>query len=87
MPLSPVFSYDGTITQFKLPLTELAGWVKDPKNILLPWAPPNQCEFVSVLSSLSSLRILGDFTRGYESVALDSVTLRHGPGQPVKCYT
>ncbi|ETK71250.1 hypothetical protein L917_21189 [Phytophthora nicotianae] len=87
MPLSPVFSYDGTITQFKLPLSELAGWVKDPKNVILSWSPPTQCEFVSVLSGLSALRILGDFTRGYESVALDSVVLRHGPGQPVKCYT
>ncbi|KAG7382045.1 hypothetical protein PHYPSEUDO_005354 [Phytophthora pseudosyringae] len=87
MPLSPVFSYDGTITQFRLPLNELAGWVKDPKNIILPWSSFEQCDFVSVLSGLSALRILGDFTRGYESVALDSVVLRHGPGQPVKCYT
>ncbi|KAL3672320.1 hypothetical protein V7S43_003009 [Phytophthora oleae] len=87
MPLSPVFLYDGTITQFKLPLNELAGWVKDPKNIIESWDPPGQCEFVSVLSGLSAVRILGDFTRGYESVALDSVVLRHGPGQPVKCYT
>ncbi|KAF1332411.1 Laminin b type iv, partial [Globisporangium splendens] len=87
MPLSPVFSYDGTTTQFRLPLNELAGWVKDPKNIILPWSQPTQCEFVSVLSALTSLRILGDFTRGYESVALDSVMLRHGPGKPLPCYT
>ncbi|GMF21549.1 unnamed protein product [Phytophthora fragariaefolia] len=87
MPLSPVFSYDGTTTQFSLPLNELAGWVKDPKNIILSWGAPLQCEFVNVLSGLSAIRILGDFTRGYESVALDTVTLRHGPGQPVKCYT
>ncbi|KAG7401658.1 hypothetical protein PHYBOEH_011612 [Phytophthora boehmeriae] len=87
MPLSPVFSYDGTTTQFRLPLNERAGWVKDPKNILASWKPTNQCEFVSVLTGLSALRILGDFTRGYESVALDTVILRHGPGQPVPCYT
>ncbi|KAF4317875.1 hypothetical protein BBO99_00003746 [Phytophthora kernoviae] len=87
MPLSPVFSYDGTTTQFRLPLNERTGWVKDPKNILVSWEPPSQCEFVSVLTGLSALRILGDYTRGYESVALDTVTLRHGPGQPVKCYT
>ncbi|RLN88135.1 hypothetical protein BBJ28_00008105 [Nothophytophthora sp. Chile5] len=87
LPLSPVFSYDGATTQFQLPLNERAGWVKDPKNLILTWSPPTQCEFVSVLADLSALRILGDFTRGYESVALDSVTLRHGPGQPVQCYT
>lgn len=87
MPLDNVFTYDGSTTQFRLPLHELAGWVKDPKNIILPWTQPTQCEFVSVLSALTSLRILGDFTRGYESVALDTVVLRHGPGKPLPCYT
>lgn len=87
MPLSLTFSYDGTTTQFRLPLSELAGWLKDPKNVILPWTQPTQCEFVSVLSALTSLKILGDFTRGYESVALDTVAFRHGPGKPLRCYT
>lgn len=87
MPLSTTFSYDGTTTQFRLPLNELAGWAKDPKNVILPWTQPTQCEFVSVLSALTSVRILGDFTRGYESVALDTVSLRHGQGKPLRCYT
>lgn len=87
MPLSLVFTYDGTTTQFRLPLNELAGWQKDPKNVILPWTQPTQCEFVSVLSALTSLKILGDFTRGYESVALDTVAFRHGPGKPMRCYT
>lgn len=87
MPLSLTFSYDGTTTQFRLPLSELAGWLKDPKNVIRPWTQPTQCEFVSVLSALTSLKILGDFTRGYESVALDTVAFRHGPGKPLRCYT
>lgn len=86
MPLTLVFKFDGTITQFRLPLTEKAGWLKDPKNVLHPWTPPTQCELVSVLSALSSLRILGDFTQGHETVALDSVAFRHGPGFPLGCY-
>lgn len=86
MPLSYIFTYDGTTTQFRLPLNERAGWLKDPKNVILDWPTPTQCEFVAVLTALSSLRILGDFTRGYESVALDTVVLRHGQGQPRACY-
>ncbi|DAZ99053.1 TPA: hypothetical protein N0F65_010939 [Lagenidium giganteum] len=86
MPLSYMFKFDGSVTQFRLPLDERMGWLKDPKNVLVAWAPPTMCEMVSVLSALSGIRILGDFTRGYETVALDSVTLRHGPGQPVACY-
>jgi hypothetical protein len=87
MPLSKTFSYDGTTTQFRLPLNELAGWIKDPKNIVLPWTTPTQCEMVNVLSAISSLKILGDFTRGHESVALDTVRLKHGQGMPRACYT
>lgn len=88
MPLSKTFAYDGTITQFRLPLLPDAGWVKDPKNILRQWTAPSACELVRVLSGLSSLRILGDFTRGHESVAVDSVQLRHGPsGLPAQCYS
>lgn len=86
MPLSYIFTYDGTTTQFQLPLNERAGWLKDPKNVILDWLQPTQCEFVAVLTALSSLRILGDFTRGHESVALDTVVLRHGQGQPLACY-
>lgn len=87
MPLSASFSYDGSVTQFRLPLREDAGWVKDPKNLIKQWTAPSQCEMVNVLSALTALRILGDFTRGHESVAIDTVQLRHGPGQPDNCYT
>ena len=36
------------------------------------WAP-RRCEMVEVLAGLTAVRILGDFSRWYESVALDSV--------------
>lgn len=88
MPLSNAFTFDGSVTQFRLPLLPEAGWVKDPKNILQPWPQPKACELVSVLSALTSIRILGDFTRGHESVAIDTVQLRHGPsGLPSQCYS
>nr|CCA23667.1 conserved hypothetical protein [Albugo laibachii Nc14]CCA25328.1 conserved hypothetical protein [Albugo laibachii Nc14] len=86
LPLSKTFSYDGTPTQFSISLDETAGWLKDPNNILLDWLPPTSCDFVRVLSGVSSWLILGDFTRGYESVALDLFSIHHGEGQPKECY-
>jgi hypothetical protein len=87
MQLSKTFSFDGSTTQFVLPLNENAGWIVDPKNVIIDaWPIPTQCEFVEVLTKLSGVKILGDFTRGYESVALDTVTFKHGPGQPMACY-
>lgn len=86
LPLSKTFSYDGTPTQFSIPLEESGGWLKDPNNILLDLAPPTSCDFVKVLSDVSSWLILGDFTRGYESVALDSFSIHHGEGQPKECF-
>jgi hypothetical protein len=41
---------------------------------------PSRCTFIQVLSSLSKLSILGDFTTWYESVGLDSVALVNTKG-------
>ena len=65
--------FDGAPTAFSLPLLETAGWKKDPKNTLKTWWAPRRCEMVEVLAGLTAVRILGDFSRWYESVALDSV--------------
>jgi hypothetical protein len=75
---------DGRSREVSISLTESA-WRKDPKNTLLPWLPPSQCEMVEVLAGLTSLRILGDHTKWYESVALDRVGYTHGSGVPVSC--
>ena len=56
-----------------LPLDETLGWVKDPKNSLKTWWRPTQCEMIQVLSALSAVRILGDFSRATETIALDDV--------------
>lgn len=86
--LDASLSFDGKPKQFSLPLKESSGWMKDPKNTLFKWTKPTQCEMVSVLNALSSIRIQGDYTRWYESIALDSVQLTHGPARsiPMKCY-
>lgn len=67
---------DGSMeVTFSLELLETSGWLKDTQNTLIEWAPPSQCDIIQVLSRLSSVRILGDLTRWYESVALDDVLI------------
>lgn len=77
--------FNGATTQFSVPLREGGGWVKDPKNTLVQWSAPSKCDFIEVLSGLSAVRILGDFTTWYESVALDSVEVRNTRGQVPIC--
>ena len=63
------------IAHFKIELLETANWLKDPRDSLKPWSAPSRCEFIQVLSRLSGLRILGDITTWYETVAIDNVVL------------
>lgn len=78
-PVSAAKKFDGSTTTFAIPLLETAGWRKDPKNSLLAWPAPSQCDFIEVLSGLSGLRILGDLTDWYESIALDAASLKAPP--------
>jgi len=71
-------SFSGTTTDFKLSMIETAGWLLDPKNTLSTWSPPSKCEFIEVLSGLTSMKILGDFTTWYESISIDNVMWKAG---------
>jgi hypothetical protein len=84
--LSAGTPFTGAPTLMSIPLSESA-WLKDTKNSLIPFAPPTQCELVEVLEGLTSIRILGDFTKWYESVSIDSVNIKHGSGVPIACYS
>ena len=75
MPLSSVPHFSGDATTYTLTLLETKGWLKDPQNSLLNWPAPTQCDMIQVLSRLSAIRILGDFTTWYETVALDDVIM------------
>ncbi len=76
---------DGKSRRMSLTFTETE-WKKDPKNSLVAWTQPSKCEMVEVLTGISSLRILGDHTRWYESVAIDSVSYSRGTaGVPADC--
>lgn len=60
-------------------------WLEDSKNTLVAWGNPTQCEMVEVLSGLTGVKILGDHTTWYESVALDDVQFLSGKNVPVGC--
>merc|ERR1719197_734282 len=87
---TPQWSFDGTTKEFTVQLTE-AAWRKDSENSNVEHTAPTQCELVQVLKRLSAIRILGDHTKGFESVSLDSVKLRPKSNTvapvPLACYT
>ncbi|GMH80988.1 hypothetical protein TL16_g08783 [Triparma laevis f. inornata] len=76
-PLS-ASSFDGSTKTFSLSMVESGGWLRDPENTLEAWTVPTKCDFVEVLSGLTSVQILGDFTKWYESVSLDDVVFKKG---------
>jgi hypothetical protein len=80
-------TFDGSATEFVISLEESAGWLLDSKNTLVDWEAPTQCEIIEVLSGLSAVRILGDFTRWYESVSLDSVSFQNSQASVPICAT
>lgn len=76
-PLS-ASSFSGATKTFSLELKETAGWLQDPENTLTGWEAPSKCSMIEVLSGLTSVKILGDFTSWYESVSLDDVKVVKG---------
>lgn len=87
LPASAVAPVTGEEMDLVAPLREDAGWLVDPRNeVLNQWRAPTQCEFVEVMEGLSAVRVLGDHTRWYESLALDDVRLSRGEPIPIACY-
>jgi hypothetical protein len=74
-------TFTGTALVVEVILLESAGWLKDSQNSLLQWMPASQCDIIQVLSALTSLRILGDWTPWYETIALDNVMISNSKGK------
>ena len=75
-PLSAT-SFDGSTKSFSISMKEDGGWLRDPENTLTTtWTAPKKCDFVEVLSGLTHVKILGDFTKWYESVSIDNVKFK-----------
>lgn len=77
--------FEHKIANFKIELVETTNWLKDPQDSLKQWSAPSKCEFIQVLSRLSGLRILGDITTWYETVALDNVFLSNTKNNVPAC--
>ena len=77
--------FEHKIANFKIELVETANWLKDPQDSLKQWSAPSRCEFLQVLSRLSGLRILGDITTWYETVAIDNVVLSNTKNNVPMC--
>ena len=75
-PLSSTVGFSGETKTFSLTLDEHSGWLKDPKNVNFEWVKISKCDFIRVLSGISKMTILGDFTNWYETVIIDNVKLK-----------
>ncbi len=72
-PLDATNGFHGNTTYFSFQLVESSGWLKDPGSTLLDWTLPTKCEMIEVLSGISAVRVLGDFTTWYENTSIDNV--------------
>ncbi len=80
---SPNGAFNGEPKKITISLNENAGWLKDSQNTLQPWFKPSQCDMIQVLSRLSKIRILGDWTTWYETVAIDNVQISNTKGKHI----
>ncbi len=78
---SPNGAFDGKPKTISIALNEHGGWMKDSQNVLLPWTKPSKCDIIQVLSRLSKIKILGDWTTWYETVAIDDIQISNTEGE------
>lgn len=76
----PFINFNKMMDIFQVPLRETKGWYyyKTQKT-------PSKCDFIRVLSDLSAIRILGDITTWYETVALDNVFIINKQNNIPRC--
>jgi hypothetical protein len=84
---SPNGAFLGKPQRLSIALKEgtATGWLKDPQNALTDWTAASQCDLVQVLSRLSKVSILGDWTTWHETVALDDVKVVNTKGKLPLC--
>lgn len=84
-----LFDWDGSERRVELRLSTKELWKRDPWNSAMPFHYAGECEIAAVLTNLSRVAILGDFTRGGEGVAIDDVEMladvSEQPAYPLAC--
>jgi len=74
--------WDGTERVVEVTLAVDNFWRRDPMNKALPFTDATECEIAAVLAGITSLKILGDFTKAGEGVAIDDVAIVASTDQP-----
>jgi len=74
--------WDGSERVVEVPLAVNNFWRRDPMNPALPFTDATECEIAAVLAGVTRLKILGDFTKAGEGVALDDVSISSHTTQP-----
>jgi len=82
-------AWDGSERRVSLNLHPRELWQRDPFNPVLDFEYATECEIAAVLTNLSRMAILGDYTRAGETVAIDDVEIvadaAAQPSYPVVC--
>lgn len=74
--------WDGSERVIQVTLGPNNFWRRDPMNSALPFTDATECEIAAVLSGLTRMKILGDFTKAGEGVAIDDVSISSATSQP-----
>jgi len=82
--------WDGSERLVELKFHPVERWMRDPLNSALDFTFASECEIAAILSNVSRMAILGDFTRRGEGVAIDDVAIYQPiqyemPAFPVQC--
>ncbi|CAK9021749.1 DnaJ-like subfamily B member 5 [Durusdinium trenchii] len=80
----------GNEVYMELYLHENGRWSYDPLNSAAEFTYATQCQIAAILTNVSRIAILGDFTRGGEGIALDDVAIVAAdaslqPAYPLSC--
>jgi len=75
-------SWDGSEKTVEMTVAVGNMWMRDPLNAAKDFTEATACEIVAVLNGLSKFKILGDWTRAGEGIAVDNVQIESNPIQP-----
>jgi len=75
--------WDGKERIVEVPLKAGHHWLRDPMNKALPIVEATECEIAAVIAGLTRFKILGDFTKAGEGVAIDDVSISSSDEQPM----
>ena len=80
MPISRIkelSEFIGSPSHISISLIENTGWLEEDKKTGLLKEIVNKCDIIFILSNISSIRILGDWTIWYETIGIDNIYIKN----------